>query len=141
MAASFPSVDLMCCLTKHTDSQTVCSSINSLWVVNHNGKKVCVFHRRGHAAICYPLSNLKYASFIPNDIAHLRKSTHVNIMSLGNIFVTCCVLCCSFIILTCGTFSALFLSLTPGTVVGVVIYTGRELRSVMNTSNPRHKVQ
>uniref|UniRef100_A0A671U1D6 Phospholipid-transporting ATPase n=1 Tax=Sparus aurata TaxID=8175 RepID=A0A671U1D6_SPAAU len=27
-----------------------------------------------------------------------------------------------------------------GTVVGVVIYTGRELRSVMNTSNPRHKV-
>lgn len=32
-------------------------------------------------------------------------------------------------------------SLTPGTVVGVVIYTGKELRSVMNTSNPRHKVQ
>lgn len=30
---------------------------------------------------------------------------------------------------------------TPGTVVGVVIYTGKELRSVMNTSNPRHKVQ
>lgn len=29
----------------------------------------------------------------------------------------------------------------PGTVVGVVIYTGKELRSVMNTSNPRHKVQ
>jgi hypothetical protein len=27
-----------------------------------------------------------------------------------------------------------------GTVVGVVIYTGRELRSVMNTSNPRSKV-
>uniref|UniRef100_A0A7N6A8A6 Phospholipid-transporting ATPase n=1 Tax=Anabas testudineus TaxID=64144 RepID=A0A7N6A8A6_ANATE len=27
-----------------------------------------------------------------------------------------------------------------GTVVGVVIYTGKELRSVMNTSNPRHKV-
>ncbi|CAL9703174.1 unnamed protein product [Knipowitschia caucasica] len=27
-----------------------------------------------------------------------------------------------------------------GTVVGVVIYTGRELRSVMNTSNPRNKV-
>lgn len=33
------------------------------------------------------------------------------------------------------------LSLTAGTVVGVVIYTGKELRSVMNTSNPRHKVQ
>lgn len=31
--------------------------------------------------------------------------------------------------------------LTLGTVVGVVIYTGRELRSVMNTSNPRNKVQ
>uniref|UniRef100_A0A8C6WT73 ATPase phospholipid transporting 9A (putative) n=1 Tax=Neogobius melanostomus TaxID=47308 RepID=A0A8C6WT73_9GOBI len=29
---------------------------------------------------------------------------------------------------------------TRGTVVGVVIYTGRELRSVMNTSNPRNKV-
>lgn len=27
-----------------------------------------------------------------------------------------------------------------GTVVGVVLYTGRELRSVMNTSNPRSKV-
>uniref|UniRef100_A0A673BAP7 Phospholipid-transporting ATPase n=1 Tax=Sphaeramia orbicularis TaxID=375764 RepID=A0A673BAP7_9TELE len=27
-----------------------------------------------------------------------------------------------------------------GTVVGVVIYTGKELRSVMNTSNPRNKV-
>ncbi|XP_053705126.1 probable phospholipid-transporting ATPase IIA isoform X1 [Synchiropus splendidus] len=27
-----------------------------------------------------------------------------------------------------------------GTVVGVVIYTGKELRSVMNNSNPRHKV-
>uniref|UniRef100_A0A8C7JCF4 Phospholipid-transporting ATPase n=1 Tax=Oncorhynchus kisutch TaxID=8019 RepID=A0A8C7JCF4_ONCKI len=27
-----------------------------------------------------------------------------------------------------------------GTVVGVVIYTGKELRSVMNTSDPRHKV-
>uniref|UniRef100_A0A672T996 Phospholipid-transporting ATPase n=1 Tax=Sinocyclocheilus grahami TaxID=75366 RepID=A0A672T996_SINGR len=26
------------------------------------------------------------------------------------------------------------------TVVGVVIYTGKELRSVMNTSNPRHKI-
>lgn len=38
-------------------------------------------------------------------------------------------------------FLGLFLSLTPGTVVGVVIYTGKELRSVMNTSNPRHKVQ
>uniref|UniRef100_A0A8C1KVV0 Phospholipid-transporting ATPase n=1 Tax=Cyprinus carpio TaxID=7962 RepID=A0A8C1KVV0_CYPCA len=29
---------------------------------------------------------------------------------------------------------------TRGTVVGVVIYTGKELRSVMNTSNPRHKI-
>ncbi|MBV94582.1 putative phospholipid-transporting ATPase IIA, partial [Eschrichtius robustus] len=27
-----------------------------------------------------------------------------------------------------------------GTVVGVVLYTGRELRSVMNTSNPRSKI-
>lgn len=27
-----------------------------------------------------------------------------------------------------------------GTVVGVVLYTGRELRSVMNASNPRSKV-
>lgn len=27
-----------------------------------------------------------------------------------------------------------------GTVVGVVIYTGRETRSVMNTSNPKNKV-
>lgn len=34
-----------------------------------------------------------------------------------------------------------FLPLSQGTVVGVVIYTGRELRSVMNTSNPKHKVQ
>lgn len=31
-------------------------------------------------------------------------------------------------------------SLVPGTVVGVVLYTGRELRSVMNTSDPRSKV-
>uniref|UniRef100_A0A8C7MF26 Phospholipid-transporting ATPase n=1 Tax=Oncorhynchus kisutch TaxID=8019 RepID=A0A8C7MF26_ONCKI len=30
--------------------------------------------------------------------------------------------------------------IASGTVVGVVIYTGKELRSVMNTSNPRHKV-
>ncbi|XP_055249682.1 probable phospholipid-transporting ATPase IIA isoform X2 [Moschus berezovskii] len=33
-----------------------------------------------------------------------------------------------------GTVSA------SGTVVGVVLYTGRELRSVMNTSNPRSKI-
>lgn len=31
--------------------------------------------------------------------------------------------------------------LVPGTVVGVVLYTGRELRSVMNTSDPRSKVR
>lgn len=31
--------------------------------------------------------------------------------------------------------------LVSGTVVGVVLYTGRELRSVMNTSNPRSKVR
>ncbi|CAB1330051.1 unnamed protein product, partial [Coregonus sp. 'balchen'] len=30
--------------------------------------------------------------------------------------------------------------IASGTVVGLVIYTGKELRSVMNTSNPRHKV-
>uniref|UniRef100_A0A8C8GG07 Phospholipid-transporting ATPase n=1 Tax=Oncorhynchus tshawytscha TaxID=74940 RepID=A0A8C8GG07_ONCTS len=30
--------------------------------------------------------------------------------------------------------------IASGTVVGVVIYTGKELRSVMNTSDPRHKV-
>uniref|UniRef100_A0A672N889 Phospholipid-transporting ATPase n=1 Tax=Sinocyclocheilus grahami TaxID=75366 RepID=A0A672N889_SINGR len=30
--------------------------------------------------------------------------------------------------------------IASGTVVGVVIYTGKELRSVMNTSNPRHKI-
>uniref|UniRef100_A0A6Q2XNT6 Phospholipid-transporting ATPase n=1 Tax=Esox lucius TaxID=8010 RepID=A0A6Q2XNT6_ESOLU len=30
--------------------------------------------------------------------------------------------------------------IASGTVVGVVVYTGKELRSVMNTSNPRHKV-
>nr|XP_020030745.1 probable phospholipid-transporting ATPase IIA isoform X3 [Castor canadensis] len=30
--------------------------------------------------------------------------------------------------------------IASGTVVGVVIYTGRELRSVMNTSNPRSKI-
>uniref|UniRef100_A0A667Y7B0 Phospholipid-transporting ATPase n=1 Tax=Myripristis murdjan TaxID=586833 RepID=A0A667Y7B0_9TELE len=30
--------------------------------------------------------------------------------------------------------------IASGTVVGVVIYTGKELRSVMNTSNPKHKV-
>uniref|UniRef100_A0A8C4SHC9 P-type phospholipid transporter n=1 Tax=Erpetoichthys calabaricus TaxID=27687 RepID=A0A8C4SHC9_ERPCA len=29
---------------------------------------------------------------------------------------------------------------TRGTIVGVVIYTGKELRSVMNTSNPRNKI-
>lgn len=38
-------------------------------------------------------------------------------------------------------FKVFFLSLAAGTVVGVVIYTGKELRSVMNTSNPKHKVQ
>lgn len=27
-----------------------------------------------------------------------------------------------------------------GTVIGVVIYTGKETRSVMNTSNPKNKV-
>ncbi|XP_019496467.1 PREDICTED: probable phospholipid-transporting ATPase IIA [Hipposideros armiger] len=31
--------------------------------------------------------------------------------------------------------------IASGTVVGVVLYTGRELRSVMNTSNPRSKLQ
>ncbi|KAF2983717.1 hypothetical protein EK904_006693 [Melospiza melodia maxima] len=31
-------------------------------------------------------------------------------------------------------------SVCAGTVVGVVLYTGRELRSVMNTSNPRSKI-
>uniref|UniRef100_A0A8C3VGH0 Phospholipid-transporting ATPase n=1 Tax=Catharus ustulatus TaxID=91951 RepID=A0A8C3VGH0_CATUS len=30
--------------------------------------------------------------------------------------------------------------IASGTVVGVVLYTGRELRSVMNTSNPRSKI-
>uniref|UniRef100_A0AAR2KKP4 Phospholipid-transporting ATPase n=1 Tax=Pygocentrus nattereri TaxID=42514 RepID=A0AAR2KKP4_PYGNA len=30
--------------------------------------------------------------------------------------------------------------IASGTVIGVVIYTGKELRSVMNTSNPRHKI-
>uniref|UniRef100_A0A8C4FU83 Phospholipid-transporting ATPase n=1 Tax=Denticeps clupeoides TaxID=299321 RepID=A0A8C4FU83_9TELE len=30
--------------------------------------------------------------------------------------------------------------IASGTVVGVVVYTGKELRSVMNTSNPRHKI-
>ncbi|KAG2461476.1 ATP9A ATPase, partial [Polypterus senegalus] len=30
--------------------------------------------------------------------------------------------------------------IASGTVVGVVIYTGKELRSVMNTSNPRNKI-
>ncbi|XP_016134727.1 probable phospholipid-transporting ATPase IIA [Sinocyclocheilus grahami] len=34
----------------------------------------------------------------------------------------------------------MFCSPIQGTVVGVVIYTGKELRSVMNTSNPRHKI-
>uniref|UniRef100_A0A8C0JES2 Phospholipid-transporting ATPase n=1 Tax=Chelonoidis abingdonii TaxID=106734 RepID=A0A8C0JES2_CHEAB len=29
---------------------------------------------------------------------------------------------------------------SPGTVIGVVIYTGKETRSVMNTSNPKNKV-
>lgn len=36
-------------------------------------------------------------------------------------------------ILNCCTFSS-------GTAVGVVIYTGSETRSVMNTSNPETKV-
>uniref|UniRef100_A0A8C9WA23 Phospholipid-transporting ATPase n=1 Tax=Scleropages formosus TaxID=113540 RepID=A0A8C9WA23_SCLFO len=45
-----------------------------------------------------------------------------------------------------GTFTRVTLLLAelpaflPGTVVGVVIYTGKELRSVMNTSKSRHKV-
>uniref|UniRef100_A0A8C4SHX9 Phospholipid-transporting ATPase n=1 Tax=Erpetoichthys calabaricus TaxID=27687 RepID=A0A8C4SHX9_ERPCA len=30
--------------------------------------------------------------------------------------------------------------IASGTIVGVVIYTGKELRSVMNTSNPRNKI-
>nr|XP_008113805.1 PREDICTED: probable phospholipid-transporting ATPase IIA [Anolis carolinensis] len=30
--------------------------------------------------------------------------------------------------------------IASGTIVGVVLYTGRELRSVMNTSNPRNKI-
>uniref|UniRef100_A0A2K5QTV1 Phospholipid-transporting ATPase n=1 Tax=Cebus imitator TaxID=2715852 RepID=A0A2K5QTV1_CEBIM len=32
------------------------------------------------------------------------------------------------------------INISLGTVVGVVLYTGRELRSVMNTSNPRSKI-
>uniref|UniRef100_A0ACB8FD00 ATP synthase subunit 9 n=1 Tax=Sphaerodactylus townsendi TaxID=933632 RepID=A0ACB8FD00_9SAUR len=28
-----------------------------------------------------------------------------------------------------------------GTVIGVVIYTGKETRSVMNTSNPKNKIK
>lgn len=40
---------------------------------------------------------------------------------------------CTYISLGCVSF-------VLGTVVGVVLYTGRELRSVMNTSNPRSKV-
>ncbi|XP_011833564.1 PREDICTED: probable phospholipid-transporting ATPase IIA [Mandrillus leucophaeus] len=44
------------------------------------------------------------------------------------------VTCLSLLILLFFFFSIL------GTVVGVVLYTGRELRSVMNTSNPRSKI-
>lgn len=33
-----------------------------------------------------------------------------------------------------------FTLLIAGTVIGVVIYTGKETRSVMNTSNPKNKV-
>uniref|UniRef100_A0A8C0JG03 Phospholipid-transporting ATPase n=1 Tax=Chelonoidis abingdonii TaxID=106734 RepID=A0A8C0JG03_CHEAB len=63
--------------------------------------------------------------------------------------ITCCliVITCRFLILLSYSSSTHLVKIhnqpflfSPGTVIGVVIYTGKETRSVMNTSNPKNKV-
>ncbi|KAI4575974.1 hypothetical protein MJG53_020911, partial [Ovis ammon polii x Ovis aries] len=55
------------------------------------------------------------------------------ICALGRVRLSASLPVCAHISLGCVPF-------VSGTVVGVVLYTGRELRSVMNTANPRSKI-
>uniref|UniRef100_A0A8C0JGK2 Phospholipid-transporting ATPase n=1 Tax=Chelonoidis abingdonii TaxID=106734 RepID=A0A8C0JGK2_CHEAB len=69
----------------------------------------------------------------------------------SNVFLTIknleIVITCRFLILLSYSSSTHLVKIhnqpflfSPGTVIGVVIYTGKETRSVMNTSNPKNKV-